>query len=166
MEAKEKKIMIWVGATAVLAAVSIYFLSKASAASKTSIGSVPKPPLPQPQTPTPNPTPTPVVTDNIPFTIPQLADALEAAFQGYGTGWDNGDAGGVTGVFSQIHSDADFDALNRAYGQRKINSGLFNIFSKDYVGDMNGALKSELSQSEIDEINIMLGNQGVNRKIQ
>lgn len=165
MEAKEKKIMIWVGATAVLAAVSVYFLTKASAASKgTLMGSTPKPPLPQPQTPTPNPTP--MVTDNIPFTIPQLADALESAFQGYGTAWDNGDAGGVTGVFSQIHSDADFDALNTAYGQRRINSGTFNIFSKDYIGDLNGAMKSELSKSELQEINMMLANQGVNRKFQ
>ena len=67
MEAKEKKIMIWIGAVAVIGAVSVYFLSKASAASKTTL--TPKTPMPIPNTTPTNQTPNrpnPVVTDNLP----------------------------------------------------------------------------------------------------
>lgn len=167
MEAKEKKILIGVGVGLAILLSSLYFINATNAAKRTT---PPTPPVPPKKTDDPVVDPVleanPVNNDELPYTIPQLADALEAAFSGYGTAWDNGDAGGVVGIISQLKSDADFDALNAAFAQRRISSGFGNIFTKDYIGDMNGAFKSELSVSELAEVNMMLANQGINRKIQ
>jgi hypothetical protein len=164
MEAKQKKILIGVGVGLAILLSTVYFANAASA-SKTKTPLPPTPPKPDPKV-DPVVDPTNPVNNDENYTFEQLADALEMAFQGYGTAWTTGDAGGVTGVISQLKSDADFDALDAAYAQRRISSGTFNIFAKDYVGDMNGAFKSELSKSEIEEINMMLANQGIKRKIQ
>lgn len=110
------------------------------------------------------PSPSELKSENV-YSFKQMADDLQSAFNGYGTAWDNGAGGGVLGIISQLKSDADFDELEAAFGKRKIGSGFLNIFSKDYIGDMNGAFNSELNKSEIEEINLMLENQGLTRRI-
>jgi hypothetical protein len=166
MEDKQKKILIGVGVALAILLGSLYFINAANASKKTP-PTPPVPPKPDPKVdPVVDPVVNPVNNDELPYTSAQLADALEMAFQGYGTAWAHGDAGGVTGIISQLKSDADFDALNAAYAQRRIKSGFLNVFSKDFMGDMNGAFKSELSKSEIEELNMMLANQGIKRKIQ
>lgn len=164
MEAKEKKILIGVGVGVAILLSVVYFANAANAAKKTLPPTPPTPPNPKPVDPV---IPVnPVNNADLPYTSEELADALEMAFQGYGTAWAHGDAGGVVGIISKLKSDSDFDALNKAYAQRRISSGFLNVFSKPYIGDMNGAFKSELSKSEIEEVNMMLANQGINRKIQ
>lgn len=167
MEAKQKKILIGVGVAVAILLSSVYFINAANATKRTTPPTPPVPPKPDPVVdPVVEPVNPPVNNDELPYTIPQLADALEMAFQGYGTAWDNGEADGVVGIISQLKSDEDFDALNAAYAQRRISSGFLNLFSKDFMGDMNGAFKSELSASELEEVNMMLANQGIKRKIQ
>ncbi len=73
-----------------------------------------------------------------------LANDLFNALDDYGTAWDNGPSGGVVGIMSSLKSDADFDALNNAFGIRKINCGTLNIFCTDFEGNMISALNDEL----------------------
>ena len=94
-----------------------------------------------------------------------LSNLLFDAFNGYGTVWKDGQFGGVYGVFSQLKSDNDFDSLNEYYGIRAVNSGFLNLFSKDYTGDMNSTMNSELSKREIRLINELLESNGVTRTI-
>lgn len=165
MEAKQKKILVGVGVALAILLSSLYFINAVNATKKTT--PPPTPPVPlKKDDPIIGPVNPRVKNDKLPYTIPQLADALEDAFQGNGTAWAHGDAGGVAGIILRLKSDADFDELNTAYGQRRIKAGFLNVFSKPYIGDMNGAFKSELSKNEIAEINMMLENQGITRKIQ
>lgn len=94
-----------------------------------------------------------------------LSNLLFDAFNGYGTVWKDGQFGGVYGVFSQLKSDNDFDSLNEYYGIRAVNSGFLNLFSKDYTGDMNSTMNSELSKREIRLINELLESNGLTRRI-
>jgi len=94
-----------------------------------------------------------------------LANDLFTAFDNYGTAWDNGPSGGVTGIMGSLKSDADFDALKQAYGIRKINCGTWNPFCTDFEGDMIGSLNDELDESELNEINDLLKRKGINRSI-
>ena len=100
-----------------------------------------------------------------PPTILDLSNFLYDSFKGYGTTWKNGQFGGVYGVFSQLKSDAEFDELNTAFGIRKIDSGLLNLFKKDYTGDMNSVMNDELSNNEISKINTLLEKNGLTRRI-
>lgn len=100
-----------------------------------------------------------------PPTILDLSNILYDSFKGYGTTWKNGQFGGVYGVFSQLKSDDDFDELNTAFGIRKIDSGLLNLFKKDYTGDMNSVMNDELTKNEISKINTLLEKNGLSRRI-
>lgn len=95
----------------------------------------------------------------------QLAEDLYKAFKGYGTAMSEGKTGGVYGIMKRIKTDEDFDALNEAYGIRTVNSGFLNLFSKDYTGDMNGALNSELTTNQIIKLNKILEDNGVTRRV-
>lgn len=97
---------------------------------------------------------------------PKMADLsnyLYDAFNGLGTTWENGQFGGVYGVFSQLKSDDDFDELTNLYGIRKVKSGL--IFRKDYTGDLNSTMNDELTKREINLINSLLESNGLTRRI-
>jgi hypothetical protein len=95
----------------------------------------------------------------------QLAEDLYKAFKGYGTAMSEGVTGGVYGIMTRLKTDEDFDALNEAYGIRTVNSGFLNLFSKDYTGDMNGALNSELTTNQIIKLNKILEDNGVTRRV-
>lgn len=100
-----------------------------------------------------------------PPSILDLSNFLYDSFKGYGTTWKSGQFGGVYGVFSQLKSDAEFDELNTAFGIRKIDSGLLNLFKKDYTGDMTSVMNDELSKNEISKINTLLEKNGLTRRI-
>jgi hypothetical protein len=185
MEEKNKKILFAVVGGVTLGLIFILY-KKAIAKSngttllKTDI-------TPQPQTPTTPTTPTqeeinnqapdiadmpgnPNATPGVdliglvqPPRIEDLSNFLYDSFNGLGTTWKNGQFGGVYGVFSQLKSDDEFDELTKLYGIRKVKSGL--IFRKDYTGDLNSTLNDELSKREIKQINQLLEDNGLSRRI-
>lgn len=179
MEQKTKKILITTGIIGVLSLVAYKLLAKRSATSKLDLG------LPTTSDLDPNVAP-PIedisiyndkeiaeikaaeekATTAIKYTSEELADLLFQDFSGSGTNWSAGSHGGVVGVLLQLDTDQDFDNLNTAYGIRPIKAGLLkSIFEKPYVGDMNGAFNSELSQREIRMANDILSKKGITRRI-
>jgi hypothetical protein len=88
-----------------------------------------------------------------------LANDIFAAFDGYGTRESN-----IYDTFSLLKSDKDFDELVKAYGVREISSGKWN-WSENFTGDLIGAIKNELTTSEIEKVNETLKNNGVSKKI-
>jgi hypothetical protein len=92
--------------------------------------------------------------------INKIATDLFDAMDGYGTDEDT-----INSSFEKIKTDADFDAVVKAFGTRTISSGRGNIFQGDYNGDLIGALKSELSSTEIEELNSILQKNKINRTI-
>ena len=125
------------------------------------------------KTPTSTTTPTPPInpnqggggvsqgggTSNLNFR--QMADDLFDNMNGCGTAWDDGTSDGIVGKMSQLRSNADFDALVSAYGSRTITCWL----SSSYTGNLVGALQSELSSGEIEEINNILSSNGITKMI-
>jgi hypothetical protein len=80
-----------------------------------------------------------------------MADSIYEAMDGYGTSLQL-----IVNEFTKLNNNNDFDALYRAYGTRTVSSGAGNIFVSDYTGDMIGALKKDLSATEIAKINSLL----------
>jgi len=97
-------------------------------------------------------------TQNLDFT--SLANQLFDAFDGYYTREDE-----IKTVFESLRSNADYDALKSAYGVREVSSGRFNIFVKNFEGDLPATLRDELDSDELAEINQILANKGINRTI-
>jgi hypothetical protein len=120
-----------------------------------------KKPNPNPtQHPNPNPNPNPPnTTSGLDFS--QMASDLYDNMNGCGTAWDDGASDGVLGKFSQLRTNADFDALVNAYGTKKISCWA----SSNFTGGLIGALQSELSDSEIEELNNVLVSNGVTKQI-
>ena len=92
--------------------------------------------------------------------INKIVTDLFDAMDGYGT-----DESTINSSFDKIKTDADFDAVVKAFGTRTISSGSLNVFQGDYNGDLIGALKSELTSTEIEELNSILQKNKINRTI-
>jgi hypothetical protein len=92
--------------------------------------------------------------------INKISTDLFDAMDGYGTEEDT-----IFSSFEKIKTDADFDAVVKAFGTRTISSGRGNVFQSDYNGDLIGALKNELSSTEIEQLNSILQKNKVNRTI-
>ena len=90
----------------------------------------------------------------------QLANDLFDAFDGYGTKNQV-----VIDTFRLLRTDADFNALVSAYGTRKIPCGKFNPFCTDFEGGLIPALKNECSTGEIANINQILSDKGISKRI-
>lgn len=185
MESKTKKLLITTGIIGALSFVAYKLLAKGNAILPTNSSSSPIPPSTEGTMQVP-----PSIEDisiysdseikaaadkaaaaiaannGIKYTPAELADLLQQDFNGNGTNWAAGSHGGVVGVLLQLNSDADFDSLNTAYGVRTIKAGILkSLFTKPYVGDMNGAFNSELTQKEIASANEILSKKGVTRRI-
>jgi len=81
-----------------------------------------------------------------------LSGKLFTAFDGCGTTndvWRN--------VLSQLNNQADWNALNKAYGTRKLTC----VFTTTYEGGLQGAFRSELSESELGEANAILASKNI-----
>lgn len=178
MEQQTKKILITTGIIAALSVVAYKLLAK---------GTTPLSSVPLNETPVDVSNQAPSIEDisiytdselkaaaekaaaaqaGIKYTTAELADLLQQDFNGNGTNWAAGSHGGVVGVLLQLKSDADFDNLNTVYGVRTIKAGILkSLFTKPYVGDMNGAFNSELTKKEIAAVNEILSKQGITRTI-
>lgn len=85
-----------------------------------------------------------------------LADSLYEAFNGCTTTnnvWRL--------VLPQLRNQADFDALVKAYGTRKLTCLGF----KTYEGDLIGAFKSELNSTEVEQVNSILKSKNISKTI-
>lgn len=91
--------------------------------------------------------------------IDQLANKLQTAFAGYGT-----DFKAIQGVFLQIKNEFDILSIRQAYGIRKISSGRFNLAS-DFEGTLDQTLIEELSQKDIQALNMILAKKGIKNRI-
>lgn len=85
-----------------------------------------------------------------------MADTIHEAMDGYGT-WENT----IENEITKLRNKSDWDALVAAYGNRKISSGVGNIFQSDFVGNLPAALNSELDSTEIASLNAKLRKIGV-----
>lgn len=89
----------------------------------------------------------------------QLANAIHTAMDGYGT---NEDA--IYVAFRQLKNNADFLAVTKAYGVRKVSSGQWSV-----VGDMKGTLtqclQDELDSDERKKVNEILKARNIRFRI-
>lgn len=171
MEQKTKKILITTGIIAALSLVAYKLLAKNKLDSNLPL--LDKTPLDVAPSiedmsiyDSTNPAPVQSTESDKKYTSEELADMLQQDFNGNGTNWSAGRHGGVVGILLQLNSDEDFDNLNTAYGIRPIKAGLLkSIFEKPFVGNMNGAFNSELSEKEIQMANDILSKKGITRRI-
>ena len=80
-----------------------------------------------------------------------MADSIYDALDGYGSSFQP-----IVNEFSKLNNNYDFDSLYKAYGTRTVSSGRGNVFVSDYTGDMLGALKEDLTATEIAKLNTLL----------
>lgn len=134
MEKKTKKILLW--SSAIIVAYVIYIKIKGIGSKK--------------------------IVPNIEGGVTQglnfksMADSIYEALDGYGSSFQS-----IMNEFVKLQNNPDFDALYSAFGTRTISSGRGNIFLSDYTGDMIGALKEDLSKTEIGKLNSVLSNKGI-----
>jgi len=91
--------------------------------------------------------------------IDQLANKLQTAFAGYGTDYKT-----IESVFLQIKNEFDILSIRQAYGVRKISSGRLNLAS-DFEGTLDQTLVEELSQKDIQALNMILARKGIKNRI-
>lgn len=94
------------------------------------------------------------------FNANKVADEIFDAMDGYGT-----NESAIVASFNKVKTDADFDALNTAFGTRTISSGTWNILISDFTGDLSACLRDELSSGWINDINSALRRNGVTKTI-
>jgi len=69
----------------------------------------------------------------------------------------------LIGVFNHLKNNADFLAVNKAYGTRTVLSKTY--FVDDFRGTMLGAIADELDVSYIKRINAILAKKGIKRRV-
>lgn len=134
MENKTKKILGW--SAGLIIAYIIYIKIKGSASKKIV------------------PNITGGVTQGLNFK--SMADSIYEALDGYGSSFQP-----IMDEFAKLNNNSDFDALYNAYGTRTVSSGRGNVFVSDYTGDLSGAIKEDLSKTEIGKLNSVLSNKGI-----
>jgi len=90
--------------------------------------------------------------------VDQIANKLQTAINGYGTHYNT-----IYSVLIQIKNEVDLLNVRKAYGIRKVNSGSFN-FADDFSGTLDQTMVEELSQSDIQKINLMLAKKGISNR--
>jgi hypothetical protein len=148
MDNKTKNGLIVLGIVVVLGVVAMRYMKMMKDSKSDGINDNNTNPNPN-NNPNPNPIPNPNTTK--PLAYSSLADTLFEAMDGYGTNEDS-----ITEVFRSLRNQADFDALEDAFGTRKISSGTGNIFQGNYNGRLIGALKDELDSEELADLNNLL----------
>lgn len=79
-----------------------------------------------------------------------LASTLHTAMDGYGT-----DEDAIISIFYKLKNNADYLALQKAYGVREISSGKLNP-EPNFKGTMASALRNELENGWVKKINDLL----------
>jgi dethiobiotin synthetase len=69
----------------------------------------------------------------------------------------------MIGVFYHLKNDADFLAVEKAFGIRTIPSGTFLV--GDFRGNMTSCIADELSVDYIKKINTILSKKGIRRRV-
>lgn len=69
----------------------------------------------------------------------------------------------LIGVFTHLKNNADFLAVNKAYGTRTVFSKTY--FVDDFRGTMLGAIADELDVEYIKRINAILAKKGIKRRV-
>lgn len=69
----------------------------------------------------------------------------------------------LIGVFNHLKNNADFLAVNKAYGTRTVYSKTY--FVDDFRGTMLGAIADELDVEYIKRINAILAKKGIKRRV-
>ncbi len=85
-----------------------------------------------------------------------MADRIFQAMNGYGT-----DESAIENEIIKLRNKTDWDNLVAAYGTRKLSSGRGNVFQMDFTGTLPQALKSELDEEELADLNANLRKIGV-----
>lgn len=106
------------------------------------------------------------VLNKNPYTRQKISDSQAKAFankiwtcmEGMGT-YENE----LVGVFYNLKNDADFLAVEKAYGVRTIHSKVY--FVPDFRGNMTSALTDELTIDYIKKINTILSKKGIRRRV-
>lgn len=93
-----------------------------------------------------------------PLDYDAMASDLFNAMNGYGT-----NEALITETLKLLRNQNDWNKLNSAFGNKKISSGRGNIFQSDFNGNLVGALKNELSSSDINDINSILSSKGISK---
>jgi len=91
--------------------------------------------------------------------IETYANGIFTAADGYQT-----DEEYIYKVFRQIKTNADYLALNKAFGLREISSGTWNP-EANYKGNLTGVLVSELDEDELAKVNTILKNNRIKYRI-
>ena len=86
------------------------------------------------------------------------ANKIWTCMEGKGTYEDE-----LVGVFYHLSNDADFLAVEKAYGVRTIHSKTY--FVDDFRGNMVSALADELGVDYIKKINSILAKKGIRRRV-
>ena len=89
----------------------------------------------------------------------QYANGIYTAVNGYGT-----DETAIEKIFWRLHNNADFLAVSKAFGIRKISSGYLNP-EPDYKGTMTEALHIDLSSYYTTRINNILKKKNIKFRI-
>jgi len=90
--------------------------------------------------------------------IDALANKLQTAFNGYGTDYKS-----ILAVIIQIKNEFDLLSIRQAYGIRKISSGTLNL-AKDFEGTLDQTIVEELSQKDIQALNMVLAKKGIKNR--
>ena len=101
-----------------------------------------------------------------PYTRQKISNSQASAFankiwtcmEGKGT-YENE----LVGVFYNLKNDADFLAVEKAYGTRTIHSKTY--FVDDFRGNMVSAIADELGVDYIKKINSILAKKGIRRRV-
>lgn len=86
------------------------------------------------------------------------ANKIWTCMEGKGTYEDE-----LVGVFYHLTNDADFLAVEKAYGTRTIHSKTY--FVDDFRGNMVSAIADELGVDYIKKINSILAKKGIRRRV-
>lgn len=89
----------------------------------------------------------------------QYANGIYTAVNGYGT-----DETSIEKIFWRLYNNADFLAVSKAYGIRKISSGYLNP-EPDYKGTMTESLHIDLSSYYLTRINNILKKKKIKFRI-
>lgn len=90
----------------------------------------------------------------------QIANAIFTAMDGYTT-----NENAIYTSFRQLKNNADFLAVSKAFGTRKISSGRWNFVVNDMEGTLTQCLQDELGDDERKKVNEILKSKKIRFRI-
>jgi hypothetical protein len=90
--------------------------------------------------------------------IESIANIIETSANGMGT-----DYWAISTQINRLKNDADFLALQKAFGTRTINSGVYLV--PDFKGNLSQVLRDEMSADEVLDLNKLLSKKGIKYRL-